>query len=64
MGKLKQAAKDLRRQWDRVHASWADENSRRFEQERIAPLLLRLRTAEMSMARLASIVQHARRDCE
>lgn len=64
LGKLKQAAKDLRMQWHAVRQSWRDDNSRRFEERYLAPLLGRLRRAEMAMGHMTSILQKARHDCE
>ncbi len=64
LGKLKQAAKDLRIQWAEVRSAWQDDNSRRFQEDRIEPLLARLRMVELAMAQMASVLQQARRDCE
>ncbi|MFH1746909.1 MAG: hypothetical protein ABIG44_07660 [Planctomycetota bacterium] len=62
--KTKRASKDLRVQWSEVKSVWYDENSRRFEEQYIVPLLARLRTVELTMSHMASILQKARRDCE
>ncbi len=64
LGKLKQAAKDLRIQWAEVRSAWQDDNSRRFQEDRVEPLLARLRMVELAMAQMASVLQQARRDCE
>ena len=64
LGKLKQAAKDLKTQWDETRAAWHDENSRRFEEHYVVPLLARLRTVELTMAHMASVLQEVRHDCE
>ena len=62
--KLKRAGKDLRTQWNEVKGTWHDENSRRFEEQHLAPLLARLRTVELTMGHMATILQEARHDCE
>ena len=63
LGKLKQNAKDLRLQWLEVKQFWRDENSRRFEEQHLAPMLARLRRVELAMGHMASILQKARHDC-
>ena len=64
LGKIKRAAKDLRRQWAEVKVSWYDRNSQVFEEKYISPLLTRLKTMEMTMGNMATTLQKARRDCE
>ena len=64
LGQLIQAAKDLRRQWSVVQEHWRDDNCRRFEQKYLTPLLARQRRVEVALGHMASILQHARRDCE
>ncbi len=64
LGKLKQAGKDLRVQWNEAKGAWQDENTRLFQQNKIEPLLQRLRMVEMAMGQIASVLQQARHDCE
>jgi hypothetical protein len=64
LGKLRQAAKDLGVRWDEAKTAWHDENSRRFEERQLAPLLTRLRTVELSLRHMATILQKVRHDCE
>ena len=64
LGKMKLATKDLRAQWRTVRQTWRDDNSRRFEERYLAPLLSRLRRTEMAMSHMTSILQKARHDCE
>ena len=64
LGKLRRAAKDLRAQWSEVRLAWHDENTRRFEQKHVVPLLARLRTVELAMGHIATVLQKARHDCE
>jgi len=64
LGKLRRAAKDLRAQWSEAKDAWHDENMRRFEQRYLAPLLTRLRTVELTMGHMASVLQKVRHDCE
>ena len=64
LGKIRRAAKDLRAQWGEVKSAWHDENTRRFEQRHVGPLLARLRTVEMTMGHMATILQKVRHDCE
>jgi hypothetical protein len=64
LGKLKRASKDLHRHWSEVKSLWHDENSRRFEERYVGPLVARLRTVETAMGHMASILQKVRHDCE
>jgi hypothetical protein len=64
LGKLRRAATDLRAQWGEAKVAWHDENSRRFEQTYVAPFLARLRTVELTMAHMATVLQKVRHDCE
>lgn len=64
VGKLKQAEKDLRIRWGEVKTAWQDDNSRHFQEDRIEPLLARLRAVELAMTHMASVLQQARHDCE
>ena len=63
LGKLKQAAKDLKIEWEQARAVWNDENSRKFEQNFVLPFLTRVRNAETAMAHLDAVLQEVRRDC-
>jgi hypothetical protein len=64
LGKLRQASKDLRVQWAEAKVTWRDDNARRFEARYVAPLMARLRTVELTMGQMGSILQRVRRDCE
>lgn len=64
LGKLRQATKDLRAQWSEAKTAWHDENTRRFEERQLAPLLTRLRTVELTLRHMATILQKVRHDCE
>ena len=64
LGKLKRAGKDLRAQWGEVSTAWHDDNTRRFEEKYVGPLLARLRTVELTMGHMATVLQKARHDCE
>ena len=64
LGKLKRATKDLRAQWSEVRSAWHDQNTRRFEERYVAPLLTRLRTVELTMGHMATVLQKVHRDCE
>lgn len=64
LGKLRRAAKDLRTHWSTVKVTWRDENSRRFEDKYLNPLLVRLRMLELTMGRMATVLQKTRQDCE
>ena len=64
LGKLKQAAKDLRMQWNETQAAWHDENSQRFEERYVIPLLARVRTVELALSHIAAVLQEVRHDCE
>lgn len=63
LGKLMQAEKDLRSQWENARADWRDENARQFEQNFVSPLLARLRNVESALVHLGAVLQEARRDC-
>ncbi len=64
LGKLRRAEKDMRLQWIEVKGHWSDQNSRRFEQRYIAQLLARLRTTELAMGHIATVLQKVHHDCE
>ena len=64
LGKLKTATKDLSGKWREAQEAWHDENSRHFEAKYLAPLLARIRSVELAMAHLSSVLQQARHDCE
>jgi hypothetical protein len=64
LGKLKKAAKELRAQWGETHGAWHDENSRRFEEDFVVPLLARLEKVELTLAQLGSVLQRVHRDCQ
>lgn len=64
LGKLKKAAKDLKAQWGETHGVWHDENSRRFEEDLVVPLLVRLEKVELTLAHLGAVLQRMHRDCE
>ncbi len=63
-GNLRQAGKDLRARWLDTKAAWHDQNSRRFEEEYLVPLLGRLRTVELAMGHMATVLRKVRGDCE
>lgn len=64
IGKLKQATKDLRAQWNETRAAWHDENSQRFEERYVLPLLARVRSVELALSHMAAVLQEVRHDCE
>lgn len=64
LGRLKQAAKDLRAQWNETQAAWHDENGQRFEERYIIPLLARVRSVELALSHMAAVLQEVRHDCE
>jgi hypothetical protein len=64
LAKLKRGAKDLRAQWGEVRSTWHDENAWRFEQNHLAPLLTRLRTVELTMGHMITVLRKAHHDCE
>jgi len=63
LGKLMQAAKTLRAQWEEARGAWHDENSRRFEEDCVAPLLDNLRRVELTLAHMGAVLQELHRDC-
>ena len=64
LGKLRHAAKGLRVQWSEAKTAWHDENTRRFEERCLTPLLTRLRTVELTLRHMATVLQKVRHDCE
>jgi hypothetical protein len=64
LGKLGEAAKNLRAQWNEVKTTWHDDNSRRFEERYVASLLARVRKVELTMRHMATVLQKVRHDCE
>jgi len=63
IGKMKQARQILQAQWDETSSAWQDENSRRFEERVIAPLLTRVRQVEQALGQMDVILHEVRRDC-
>ena len=63
-GNLRQTGKDLRARWIEAKASWHDQNSRRFEEKYLVPLLGRLRTVELAMGHMAAVLRKVHGDCE
>ncbi len=64
IGKLREAAKQLRQQWAEVQSDWHDENTRLFHENHIEPLLARVRAVELAMSQMSATAQKARHDCE
>ena len=62
-GKLKRASKDLLVRWDETRLLWYDENSRKFEDNHLRPLMAALRTAEIAMGNMDETLGRVRRDC-
>ncbi len=64
LGKLKQAAKTLRLEWDEARSAWRDENATRFEKDFLIPLLTQLHDAETTIAHLDTTLYEMHRDCD
>ncbi len=64
IGKLRDAAKQLRQQWGEVQGEWHDDNARLFHENHIEPLLAKIRAVELAMSQIAATAQKARHDCE
>lgn len=64
VGKLRQAAKDLRTVWEETRTVWHDDNSRHFEEKIIVPLLAHVRQVEQALMHMGAVLQDMRRDCE
>lgn len=64
LGKLKQAAKTLRLEWDEARAAWRDDNAVGFEKNVILLLLTRMRDAESAIANMENMLHEMHRDCD
>ena len=62
-GRLKRAARELETEWLTAQTGWRDENSRRFGENHVEPLLERVRMVEQMMSQLAAVLQQARHEC-
>jgi len=63
-GQLEHARKSLATQWDETRVAWTDETARRFEEEFMAPLMIRVRQLEQALSQLDVALRKMRRDCE
>lgn len=63
-GQLEHARKSLVAQWDETRVAWTDETARRFEEEFMAPLMIRVRQLEQALSQLDVALRKMRRDCE
>ena len=63
LGKLRDASKDLRTQWEEARSAWHDETSRRFGEQCVAPLLAQLHRVELTLAHMGAVLQEMHRDC-
>ena len=63
VGNVRHAARTLRARWSEVKRVWYDQNSQQFEEKHVGPVLARLRTLELTMGHMATILQKVRRDC-
>ena len=61
--RLKRAEKELVIRWDMTQQYWHDENARKFAQERLDPLLARVRAAHDAMVHLEIILTTLRSEC-
>ena len=61
--RLREASKDLLVHWNDIRAVWRDENSQRFEEAWVEPLLSSIRTARIAMEHMETVLQRIRRDC-
>ena len=64
LGKVHRASVDLGVKWDEIKSVWRDQNSRKFEEDILTPLLARLRAAEAAMGQMEDTLYKLRRDCE
>jgi hypothetical protein len=63
LGKFKGASKDLQVRWNETQQFWRDENCRHFEEQYLAPLLARLRSAEAALVVMDDVLIKLRREC-
>ncbi len=63
-GKLRQAAQDLLSCWEGVRGVWHDDNSRRFDEQTLRPMVARLMTVEKVMGHMNELLNQARRESE
>jgi len=63
-GQLEHARKSLLAHWEETRAAWTDETARRFEEEVMTPLFVRIRQMELGLSRLDVVLRKAHQDCE
>jgi hypothetical protein len=56
--------KDLLVRWERAKAKWDDPQSRKLEEDFIAPLKPKIRATLTALERVGAITAQARRECE
>jgi hypothetical protein len=61
--KLREGSKRLQARWKEIRVMWRDENSRRFEETLVEPLLSSIRTGEIAMEHMEAVLHRIRRDC-
>lgn len=62
-GRLQDALEQLQLAWDRAGEDWRDENSRRVQEELLAPLAHEVLSAVPAIGQMSQSLQQAVREC-
>ena len=61
--KLRRSGKDFFAAWDEVSLQWRDENAQRFTRDFVTRLQAELRSAELALEHMETILRQQRQDC-
>ncbi len=61
--RLRQSMKEINHHWDHITSQWDDPVSRKFYEQRIAPLESMVRSSMAAMDKMAKQLAKARNDC-
>jgi len=63
IGRLREAAEVLERNWAETKEYWKDANAESFQEEHIQPFFLEINTAMSVMQQMADLTRQAQREC-
>ena len=64
VGRIRDVADVIHREWEETAEYWTDENSREIEENHLQPLFRELANAMNAMQRLDELARQARRECD
>lgn len=63
IGRLREVAEVLERNWAETKEYWKDANAESFQEEHIQPLFLEINAAMSVMQRMSDLTRRAQREC-